>query len=274
MEARGQNIFSVKNIPMDIQNSFQEKGVSNFLDGNPPHRGQGQEGEQRDAELEMRIELLRFLKNEFYYKNWILYEEITDDEYLILWDAEHARCPPLIKMKANEIFCQKVDQERTLAKLQYDLKRQRETSNKSHAGHELGVREFTLTYSPKWFDDTKARELMKRAIEKLLRYYATEIIELRAIGEVGSNGLSHVHCFYSLKGGLKITDKNFKRAYEFWNPKIKQGYTGHQGGHHATVRNQADFRGYIEKDVDTAWLDIYRGGVSENPHNQKSDDPI
>lgn len=274
MGARGQKKILLRNITMSNQKMTKQEGVSNLLDGNTPNRGQGQEGEQRDAELEMRIELLDYLKNKFYFKDWVLYEEITDDEYLILWDAEHSRCPPLLKMKANEIFDKKVNIVATQAKLEYMLKQQRANANKSHAGHELGAREFTLTYSPKWFDDSKARELMRKAIDKLLRYYSNEIVELRAIGEVGSNGLSHVHCFYSLKGGLKITDKNFKRAYEYWNPKIKQGYTGHQGGHHATVRNQADFRGYIEKDVDTAWLDIYRGGVEINPHNQKSDDPI
>lgn len=123
-----------------------------------------------------------------------------------------------------------------------------------HAGHDLGAREFTLTYSPKWMDDFEARKEMTKAIDKLCKYYGDEIVELRAVGEVGSNGLSHVHCFYKLKGGLKISDKNFKRAWKYWNPKKPQG-KGFEGGHHATVKVEADFRGYIEKDIDSSWLE-------------------
>jgi len=120
--------------------------------------------------------------------------------------------------------------------------------------YELGAREFTLTYSPKWFDDMNARTGMIQAIGKLIKYYKDEIITLRAVGEVGTNGLSHVHCFYKLAGGLKITDKNFKRAWKHWNPK-KPLQRGFEGGHHATVRNESDFLGYIDKDIDTAWFD-------------------
>lgn len=42
---------------------------------------------------------------------------------------------------------------------------------KSHAGYELGAREFTLTYSPKWFSDDEARKQMSTAIKKLIKYY-------------------------------------------------------------------------------------------------------
>lgn len=125
-----------------------------------------------------------------------------------------------------------------------------------HASHLLGSREFTLTYSPKWFGDEEARRIFHLAIQRLVKYYEHEIIEMRAIGEVGSNGLSHVHCFYKLEGGLKMTDKNFRRAYPKWDTSVKQGHTGHQGGHHANVRTESDFKGYIEKDIDSAWLDI------------------
>lgn len=140
-------------------------------------------------------------------------------------------------------------------------------SRTKHAAHDLGAREFTLTYSPKWFSDEEARRQMRRAIERICKYYKDgdqRIIKLRAIGEVGSNGLSHVHCFYKLLGGVKITDKNFKRAYPSWDPKVKQGPSGHKGGHHANVKHDADFLGYIEKQVDSAWLDI-SVGVDENP---------
>jgi len=121
----------------------------------------------------------------------------------------------------------------------------------------LGPREFTLTYSPQWgWDDTEARHHMRTAIDRLQRYYVNQLVELRAIGEVCKDGKSHVHCFYRLLDGCKITDKNFTRAYPKWNTKIKCGPTGHQGGHHATVHDEPSFRAYIEKEVDTAWLDI------------------
>lgn len=135
------------------------------------------------------------------------------------------------------------------------LKKQKQ----QHAGYDLGAREFTLTYSPKWFSDDEARRQMSKAIQKLIQYYKNgdqKIINFRAIGEVGSNGLSHVHCFYQLLGGVKITDKNFKRAYPPWDTKTITGPSGHKGGHHATVRHHSDFLGYIEKEVSSAWLDV------------------
>jgi len=119
---------------------------------------------------------------------------------------------------------------------------------------ELGAREFTLTYSPKWMTDDEARLQMIKAMNKLYNYYEKELVQLRAVGEVGSNGLSHIHVFYKLAGGLKITDKNFKRAWKWWNPAKKLGW-GFEGGHHANVKNESDFLGYIDKDVDTAWYD-------------------
>ena len=126
---------------------------------------------------------------------------------------------------------------------------------KAHRGYLLGAREFTLTYSPKWINDAQARVGMVKAMNKLCRYYQTSIIKLRAVGEVGSNGLSHIHCFYKLDGGLKMTDKNFKRAWKYWNP-LKPLGRGFEGGHHASVKEEADFLGYIDKDILTAWYEI------------------
>lgn len=122
--------------------------------------------------------------------------------------------------------------------------------------HPLGAREFTLTYGRGWFaSDDEARIEMKKAVDKLIKYYGSSITRLRAVGETGSKGQSHVHCFYKLQGGLKMTDKNFKRAWPRWNPSVKHG-DGFEGGHHAEVKNEADFLGYIDKDINTAWLDI------------------
>ena len=79
---------------------------------------------------------------------------------------------------------------------------------------ELGPREFTLTYSPAWYnDDASAQDAMRVAIDKLTRYYKSAINEFRAVGEYTKAGRSHVHCYYLLDKGLKITDKNFKRAW-------------------------------------------------------------
>jgi len=122
--------------------------------------------------------------------------------------------------------------------------------------YELGAREFTLTYSPKWFaSDDDARIAMSKAMDKLVSYHKGEITKLRAVGEVGKGGASHIHCYYELQGGRKITDKNFKRAWKYWDPKIKHGH-GFQGGHHESVKCASDFLGYIDKDIEGAWLEI------------------
>jgi len=126
---------------------------------------------------------------------------------------------------------------------------------KKHRGYELGAREFTLTYSPKWMNDAQARVEMEKAMNRLCKYYEGNIIKLRAVGEVGRNGLSHVHCYYKLEGGLKITDKNFQRAWKYWDPKKPLGKNGFEGGHHATVKEESDFLGYIEKEIETSWFE-------------------
>lgn len=129
-----------------------------------------------------------------------------------------------------------------------------DTKKKKPNRYELGAREFTLTYSPKWMNDAQAREEMEKAMNKLIKYYEGEIVKLRAVGEVGSNGLSHIHCFYKMEGGKKITDKNFKRAWKYWNP-LKPLGRGFEGGHHANVKEESDFLGYIDKDILTSWYE-------------------
>lgn len=121
-----------------------------------------------------------------------------------------------------------------------------------HAGHELGPRAFTLTYSPKWgFTDLKARELLELAVDRLLTYYKNEIIEFHVAGEVGKNGLSHIHGYYELFGGRKITDKNFKRAWQYWDPKTKVG-DGFKGGYHRVCERKSDYLAYLAEDK--LWL--------------------
>lgn len=137
---------------------------------------------------------------------------------------------------------------------------------RKHAGHELGAREFTLTYSNKWFDDGTARTLMIRAIQRLARYYNSQIEEFIAVGETGTRGQSHIHAYYLLKGGKKMTDKNFKRAWEHWNPKRKLG-AGFEGGHHALVQDEADFKGYIDKEKNL-WFEYNHKNVEDEPEEQ------
>lgn len=198
------------------------------------------------------------LKHRIYRSNWIATGQYRGNELcelcgtLLHWsndptpvEQEQAMLERLERIKQQEIELEKLQLQR-----------------KSHAGHELGAREFTLTYSPKWFDDQTARERMTIAIQKLRKYYKDEIVKFMAVGETGSkDGLSHVHCFYELRGGLKITDKNFKRAYPYWNPRVKLSARGFQGGHHEVVKNLPDFAGYIEKQKNP-WL-VINAKVSE-----------
>ena len=153
-----------------------------------------------------------------------------------------------------------------------------ERENRVHAVSEareklradLGPREFTLTYSPSWYEtDEEAQIAMRVAIDKLTRYYKDEINEFRAVGEYTKAGRSHVHCYYLLDGGRKITDKNFKRAWKHWNPRKKMG-DGHQGGHHATIRKFSDFAGYVEKDLKDAWMNIHIKNASQDKNSRSS----
>lgn len=125
--------------------------------------------------------------------------------------------------------------------------------NAGNNGAQLGPREFTLTYGTHFADDEEAQRAMTQAIERLTRYYKDEIIEFHAVGEFTKAGRAHVHGWYHLVGGKKITDKNFKRAYPPWNPKKKLG-KGFEGGHHATIERVSDFHGYTEKHIQEAWL--------------------
>lgn len=131
-------------------------------------------------------------------------------------------------------------------------------TNKANAESKRGPWEFTLTYSPKehgWNSD-QAKETMRSAIERLTRYYREEIEEFHAVGELTQSGQPHVHAWYRLDGGRRITTKSFRRAYPIWNERRKLG-RGHEGGHHEPVVRTSDFDGYIEKHLDTAWLDIH-----------------
>lgn len=114
---------------------------------------------------------------------------------------------------------------------------------------------FTLTYSPSktgWSHE-EAKEAMRVAIRRLVHYYRHEIVEFEAVGELTQAGAPHVHGHYTLHGGRKITTKNFRRAYPIWDPKTKVG-TGHVGGYHKPATSTSDYTGYIQKDIDAAWL--------------------
>jgi len=119
--------------------------------------------------------------------------------------------------------------------------------------HQLGTWELTLTYSPKWFqDDEEAQAAFKKAEQRLLKYYADELELYRSVGEFTQDGRAHLHILYRTRSGGKFTDKNLRRAYPRWNPKVKVG-KGVQGGHHAPCVSQSSYAGYIEKDLEKAW---------------------
>lgn len=243
--------------------------VSNNLDGNPTHRGQRQGGNDEELEQNLaRLEMERLLDERLraQYSYYLKYVNLSTDELLTLDDElnyRYARMTTTERHLHNERYIQLANRlDKYDTQVAVDIQRKFDEKPRTHASHELGSREFTLTYSPKWMDDETARNTMKTAIQRLLKYYDGDILNLRAIGEVGTNGLSHIHCFYKLRKGLKITDKNFKRAYKYWNPKKKLGFSGHEGGHHANVKSESDFLGYIDKDIETAWYD---NTVTEDP---------
>jgi len=129
-----------------------------------------------------------------------------------------------------------------------------------------GVMAFTLTYSPTWgWTDAQAREHMETALSRIQHYYQNELLRFVAIGEVGKNGLSHVHGMYHLRGGRRVTTKNWKRAYPKWNPKVRVG-SGFQGGYHAPVADPTNYIPYVEEDLRTAWVvvDTNNGSPTEN----------
>jgi len=200
-------------------------GEPNLLDGSPVCPRQKAQG------------IFRYIEKEEHGIKYIYRINMATGSYTIM-NEDH-------ELEAN---LRRLEEAERLKREEY--KNSLKTTNQ----YQLGAREFTLTYSPKWFSDLDARLKMAKAIDKLIKYYKDEIIGFRAIGEVGTNGLSHIHCFYKLRGGVKITDKNFKRAYSYWNPKKKLGW-GFEGGHHASVKSESDFLGYIDKDIDTAWFE-------------------
>lgn len=54
-----------------------------------------------------------------------------------------------------------------------------------------------------------------------------------------------------------MTDKYFKRAYQYWNPSksFDKSKVSFEGGHHDILRHpQTHFEEYMEKDIETAWL--------------------
>jgi hypothetical protein len=133
------------------------------------------------------------------------------------------------------------------------LKHAQREPSKAKNGRPKGAWELTLTYSPKWYqDDTEAQEAFRTAERRLLKYYADELVLYRSVGEFTRDGRSHLHILYRLGNGGKFTDKNLRRAYPHYNPKVRVG-KGVQGGHHAPVTNLADYSGYIEKELTSAW---------------------
>lgn len=179
--------------------------------------------------------------------------------------APFCACPPCLNAKMKHYVGNTTVFEQALRSTTHSIQQmehwtrlqeaEQHKANSQAVQQQLGPREFTLTYGDHFADDEEAKRVMTRAIDRLTRYYKDEIIEFHAIGEYTKAGRAHVHGWYHLEGGLKITDKNFKRAYPPWNPKKKLG-KGHEGGHHATISRVSDFYGYTEKHLEEAWLNV------------------
>jgi len=139
-----------------------------------------------------------------------------------------------------------------------------------------GAWAFTLTYSPLkhgWSKD-EAKDAMRKALERLQHYYRHELEEFHAVGEHTQAGLPHVHGYYRLEGGKRITTKNFKRAYPPWNPHHVMG-KGHEGGYHEPAKSDSDYSGYIQKDLDDAWIVVTHpnGTTAQEDHQSEEDVP-
>lgn len=193
--------------------------------------------------------------------NEVEYEE-TDplgNFYVREWHRLQALFTPEYRPKTFQSFAEAV-RAKQIDQLDWDrwmdLKRMIEPPVQ-HAknGRPKGSWELTLTYSPKWYqDDLEAQEAFRTAERKLLRTYADELEFYRSVGEFTSDGRAHLHILYRLGSGGKFTDKNLRRFYPHWNPKIKVG-KGNQGGHHAVCKSVSDYHGYIQKELKTAWHD-------------------
>lgn len=131
----------------------------------------------------------------------------------------------------------------------------REAHRRNREKMHKGAWAFTLTYSPtqhQWSKE-EAQTAMRTAIARLRHYYRNEIEEFEAVGEYTQSGAPHVHGHYRLTNGKRMTTKNFRRAYPIWNPKRKCG-KGHEGGYHEPAHRDSDYAGYIQKDIDAAWM--------------------
>lgn len=247
----GKNIFFVIEYNIMTEKEHNDKGEPILLDGSPLCPRQNLEGRFKDDPVSKYLN----------FEEWLEMTDMEDIRPYELPPKNYKFDTPTIRIQRMDRYLElldKIDLYELNETIDERLRKLRvaRASARVVNRYELGAREFTFTYSPKWFNDAEARLQMSSAIQKLVKYYKDEIIQMRAIGEVGSAGLSHIHCFYKLKNGKKITDKNFQRAYKMWDTKKKTGPSGHQGGHHATVKNESDFSGYIDKDIENSWFEV------------------
>lgn len=197
----------------------------------------------------------------------------TADERAEFWqrsaypDGFNIDCPRCLEMASFK------DQQLAIAREQIAKRKLAEASahRKAKNGKHKGSWELTLTYSPTWYqDDDEAQADLRRALDRLMRYYKSELVELVAVGEFTKDRRAHLHVYYQLENGGKMTDKNLQRAYPHWNSKIKVG-KGNQGGHHAPVQVESDYRGYIEKDLEDSWFHLTYPNAQENVSQESSE---
>lgn len=213
--------------------------------------------------------------------DWYNYSYCFPQGSKLPWDREHywAKVNRPAGLHLNCPHCWEfdnyIDDQWQLARTHCkEIEERREKKAKAKNGKHKGAWSLCFNYSPSWYEnDYEAQEAIRLAVNRLLKYYKEDIEVFRAVGEYTKAGRSHVHIYYKLDSGGKITDKNLKRAYPNWNAKVKVG-NGVQGGQHAPVINIADYTGYIEKDLDVSWLLVeYPNAIHEKVNLSSSDLP-
>lgn len=119
---------------------------------------------------------------------------------------------------------------------------------KSHVGNGApqGAFAFTLTKSP---TDDLSEEDMIIAVRKLMAQKSCPVEKYAWYLEYGNNidkTHPHIHGMYETQSKGRIEAKHFKRAWNIWDEKQRQG-AGFRGGYHRPVKLDEAYAHYIAK---------------------------
>lgn len=123
-------------------------------------------------------------------------------------------------------------------------------------GTPSGCFAFTITKSDK---DPYSVGDMLTAVRKIMRQKSCPVkkyawyYEEKGRDDNGDPIHPHIHGLYETESGGRIETKQFKRAWEIWDPSKPIG-AGFRGGYHRPVRSNEGYSDYIKKD----------GGMSES----------